>query len=321
MTKLDNFRNRRCLVTGHTGFKGAWLAFWLSELGAEVHGLALEPSTDPALFNELNLGTLLASHRTGDVRNPDAVADVVSRVRPDFVFHLAAQPLVRHSYAQPVETFETNVMGTVHLLEALRRLSKPCSVVVVTTDKCYENLETGQAYREDDALGGHDCYSASKAAAEIVSAAYRRSFFSAPDSAIRIATARAGNVIGGGDWAADRIVPDCIRYLSRGQSIPVRNKNATRPWQHVLEPLSGYLALAAHLSCAPSFPARSPAVASASAFNFGPPNALPTSLVWELAYSEIVFLDIPWESVSSEHLQMAVDDFRRRNRRFGGIDA
>lgn len=270
MAWLDNFHGKRCLVTGHTGFKGSWLAYWLCELGAEVHGLALEPPTEPALFRQLDLGDLLATDQRGDVRDARLVSEAVTRAQPDFVFHLAAQPLVRRSYAQPVETFATNVMGTVHVLESLRNLGTACAAVIVTTDKCYENLETGQAYREDDALGGRDCYSASKAAAEIVSAAYRRSFFAEPSSPVRIATARAGNVIGGGDWAADRIVPDCIRHLSRGEAIPVRNKNATRPWQHVLEPLSGYLALASHLFDEHSHIWQENSETSSAAFNFGP---------------------------------------------------
>lgn len=270
MSALANFRGKCCLITGHTGFKGSWLAFWLCELGAEVHGVALPPATDPALFHQLDLGALIAGDHRGDVRDAGVLGDIMDRVQPDFVFHLAAQPLVRQSYAEPLETFSTNVMGTVHVLEALRSLRKECSVVLVTTDKCYENLETGQAYREEDALGGHDCYSASKAAAEIVAAAYRRSFFAVPSALIRVATARAGNVIGGGDWAMDRIVPDCVRHLSRGEAISVRNKHATRPWQHVLEPLSGYLALSLHLASGNLLPSQKSREASSAAFNFGP---------------------------------------------------
>jgi CDP-glucose 4,6-dehydratase len=270
MNCFAELRGKRCLVTGHTGFKGSWLSFWLCELGAQVHGLALEPATEPALFRQLDLTGMLAGDRRGDVRDSELVTDVVAQIQPDFVFHLAAQPLVRQSYAEPVETFATNVMGTVHVLEALRGLGRKCSVVVVTTDKCYENLESGQAYREDDALGGHDCYSASKASAEIVAAAYRRSFFSGSSELIRIATARAGNVIGGGDWATNRIVPDCMRHLLRGEAIPVRNRYATRPWQHVLEPLSGYLSLALHLASRTSLSPDVSLSPSATAFNFGP---------------------------------------------------
>ena len=255
-----SFAGKRVLVTGHTGFKGSWLCEWLLALGAEVTGLALSPPTQPALFDQLGLAGRLHDRR-GDIRDLAVVGAAVVAARPDFVFHLAAQPLVRLSYAQPVETYSTNVMGTVHVLEAVRQAGIACTVVVVTTDKCYENLEHAHAYREDEPMGGHDPYSSSKGAAELVISAYRRSYFSAPDSPVRLASARAGNVIGGGDWALDRIVPDCIRSLQRGEAIPVRNRHATRPWQHVLEPLGGYLWLAARLAVGREF---------ATAFNFGP---------------------------------------------------
>jgi CDP-glucose 4,6-dehydratase len=199
-------------------------------------------------------------HLVADIRDLERLSGAVRQAQPDFVFHLAAQPLVRQSYAEPRATYEVNVMGTLHLLEALRALEKACAAVMITTDKCYENREWLHGYREEDALGGYDPYSSSKAAAELVISAYRRSFFA--DSPVAIASARAGNVIGGGDWAADRIVPDCIRYLQRGESIPIRNRSATRPWQHVLEPLSGYLLLGARLLEAKS--------ECATAFNFGP---------------------------------------------------
>lgn len=254
------FAGKRVLVTGHTGFKGSWLCEWLLALGADVTGFALPPPTSPALFDQLGLAGRIKDRR-GDVRDLAAVRAAVDAARPDFVFHLAAQPLVRLSYAQPVETYATNVMGTVHLLEAIRLAGIACTVVVVTTDKCYENTERAHAYREDEPMGGHDPYSSSKGATELVVSAYRRSYFSAPDSPVRLASARAGNVIGGGDWALDRIVPDCIRSLQRGETIPVRNRHATRPWQHVLEPLGGYLWLAARLSADRKF---------ATAFNFGP---------------------------------------------------
>lgn len=266
MSFADTFRGKRVLVTGHTGFKGSWLCEWLLGLGARVTGYALPPATGPSLFDQLGLAGRL-DHVEGDVRDLAAVRRVVETTAPDFVFHLAAQPLVRLSYDQPVETYATNVMGTVHLLEALRHLRKACAVVVVTTDKCYENREWVHSYREEDPMGGYDPYSSSKGAAELVVSAYRRSFFVAADSPIRVASARAGNVIGGGDWALDRIVPDCVRSLQRGDVIPVRNKVATRPWQHVLEPLSGYLWLGACLSSPPLSAFSSQLV---SAFNFGP---------------------------------------------------
>lgn len=266
MSFADTYRGKRVLVTGHTGFKGSWLCEWLLGLGANVTGFALPPATQPSLFEQLGLAGRL-DHVVGDIRDRAAVQRVVEQARPDFVFHLAAQPLVRLSYEQPVETYATNVMGTVHVLEALRGLRKPCAVVVVTTDKCYENREWVHSYREEDPMGGYDPYSSSKGAAELVVSAYRRSFFSASDSVVRLASGRAGNVIGGGDWALDRIVPDCVRSLQRGDVIPVRNKIATRPWQHVLEPLSGYLWLGACLS-RPQLSAFSSQLSSA--FNFGP---------------------------------------------------
>ena len=269
-----NFENvyggKRILVTGHTGFKGSWLCEWLLALGAEVHGLALPPPTKPSLFSQLKLAKRIKSHTIGDIRDLATVKNVMRRVKPDFVFHLAAQPLVRLSYEKPVETFDTNVMGTVHVLEAVRQLfckgktSHQCSVVCITTDKCYENKETKRPYKETDPRGGYDPYSCSKGCDELLVASYRRSFFGMPDSPIWVASARAGNVIGGGDWARDRIVPDCMRALMAGEPIPVRNKISTRPWQHVLEPLSGYLTLGAALATRTRFGDY------AGGFNFGP---------------------------------------------------
>lgn len=242
-------RGRRVLVTGHTGFKGSWLTIWLASLGAEVSGLALPPEPGPSFFTDAKLDGLCRSI-LGDVRHLGTIEEVVRGARPEVVFHLAAQPLVRRSYQEPVFTLETNVMGTANVLEAIRRAAQPCAVVVVTSDKCYENREWTFAYRENDQLGGHDVYSASKAATELVVQTYRRSFFPPArltEHRVALASARAGNVIGGGDWAQDRIVPDAIRALSAGQSITLRNPRAVRPWQHVLEPLSGYLLLAARL--------------------------------------------------------------------------
>ena len=263
------WRSKRVLLTGHTGFKGSWLALWLLELGAEVTGVALEPEGSPSLFEQLQLRGRL-HHHPGDIRDPAVLKQAVADTQPEVVLHLAAQPLVRRSYAEPVATWDTNVMGTLHLLEALRTLEHPCTAVLITTDKVYRNNEWLYGYRENDPLGGHDPYSSSKAAAELAISSWRASFCgSAPHQTphLRIASARAGNVIGGGDWAADRIVPDAMRALAAGQSINVRNPAATRPWQHVLEPLGGYLRLAERLSGA-----REPAEAGAlaSAFNFGP---------------------------------------------------
>ncbi len=242
------YRDRRVLVTGHTGFKGSWLSEWLILLGARVTGYSLEPDTEPSMFRQLRLADRL-DHHIGDVRDPVHLRKVLEACRPEVVFHLAAQPLVRRSYADPVTTFETNVMGAVHLLEALRHYEAPCSAVFITSDKCYENSEPhSRAFREEDPMGGVDPYSASKGCAELAIHSYRRSFFSgADDPPVAIASARAGNVIGGGDRATDRIVPDCIRSILSNQPIRVRNRHAIRPWQHVLEPLRGYLMLGHYL--------------------------------------------------------------------------
>lgn len=264
------FHGASVFLTGVTGFKGSWLAEWLLSLGAEVHGYALAPDTEPALFNSLDLRSRIR-FTEGDVRQPEVLARALQAASPDFVFHLAAQPLVRRSYIEPLSTYETNVIGTIHLLEALREFNRPCAAVFITTDKVYENREWLHGYREEDSLGGYDPYSSSKAACEIAIASWRRSFFHAHP--VRIASARAGNVIGGGDWAQDRIVPDSIRSLRQGASIPIRNKTSTRPWQHVLEPLSGYLTLAAALFGPERAGSNSPSpfsASSAAAFNFGP---------------------------------------------------
>jgi CDP-glucose 4,6-dehydratase len=266
MTSLaTSYAGKTVWLSGHTGFKGGWLAAWLIEMGARVHGFALDPPTTPSLFHQIGL-TARLHHEHGDIRDAAAVRRSVARAQPDFVFHLAAQAIVRTSFEEPAETYATNVMGTIHVMEALRTLDKPCAAVLVTTDKCYENREWLHGYREEDPLGGFDPYSSSKGAAEIAIASWRRSFFAGHP--VRIASARAGNVIGGGDWAKDRIVPDCIRALQAGLAVPVRNKIATRPWQHVLDPLSGYLWLGAVLADASLRPF-DPAL-YASAFNFGP---------------------------------------------------
>lgn len=276
-----SYSGKTVLVTGHTGFKGSWLCEWLLELGARVVGAALEPNTTPSLFEQLKLADRMEHHLL-DIRNVEALAELVLRVQPDYVFHLAAQPLVRLSYADPVGTYATNVMGTVHVLEALRRVQdeyrrttgRVCATVMVTTDKCYANREWVHGYREDDPLGGHDPYSSSKAAAELVIASYWKSFFEACEAEgtprVGIASARAGNVIGGGDWAADRIVPDCVRHLQRGEVIRVRNPRAKRPWQHVLEPLSGYLVLAQRQRAALAAQDSEGVGCFCSSFNFGP---------------------------------------------------
>jgi len=253
---------RRVLLTGHTGFKGGWLALWLSRLGAHVTGYALPPQGPPALFHSLDLSQLV-THCEGDIRDLDHLSRVWRDVQPDVVIHLAAQALVRDSYRDPLNTITTNTLGTAHILELARRDPKPVALVLVTSDKCYENFEWERGYAEDDRLGGRDVYSSSKAAAEVLISSYRRSFFA---DRLAPASARAGNVIGGGDWSADRIVPDTIAALGAGREIEVRSPNAVRPWQHVLEPLSGYLLLASRLLDADAAVRQ----ATADAWNFGP---------------------------------------------------
>lgn len=239
------YNGKRVLVTGNTGFKGSWLCNWLVHLGAEVAGFALEPPTDPSLFETSELSNRMCNF-TGDIRNRDSLLKVFREFRPEIVFHLAAQSLVRRSYRNPAETFETNVLGTLNVLECLRVINEVSAAVIITSDKCYRNVEWVWGYRENDMLGGEDPYSGSKGAAEIVTYSYMHSFFKDTNSTA-LATARAGNVIGGGDWAEDRIVPDCVRSWSQGKAVILRNPEATRPWQHVLEPLSGYLWLGSQL--------------------------------------------------------------------------
>ena len=273
MSDTGFWRGKRVLLTGHTGFKGSWLGLWLKEIGAQVSGLSLAPDTDPSLYQLLD-GNPTDERGICDIRDRDAVGKRVRATHPQIVFHLAAQPLVRAGYRDPVGTYETNVQGTANLLDALRDVADLRSIVVVTTDKVYENPENGQAFVETDPLGGHDPYSASKAAAEIVTASYRSSFFAARN--IGVATARAGNVIGGGDWADDRLIPDAIRAWSKGEKLAVRRPAAIRPWQHVLEPLYGYMLLAERLWHEPH---------SVRAMNFGPDHASAASVgdVLELA--------------------------------------
>lgn len=252
------YRGRRVLVTGHTGFKGSWLCFWLNSLGAEVTGLALDPPSEPSHWDLLDLQ--VTDHRA-DVRDEAAVQAVFDAERPEIVFHLAAQPLVRRSYLEPINTWATNVMGTANVLESLRSTPQARAAVVVTTDKCYENREWPWAYRERDRLGGHDPYSASKASAELVAASYRSAFLQQPTSPL-LATARGGNVIGGGDWSEDRLIPDLVRSLIDDETMVLRSPRATRPWQHVLDCLSGYLLVGQQLLAGNS--------SCAEAWNFGP---------------------------------------------------
>lgn len=289
--------DRRVLVTGHTGFKGSWLSIWLNELGAKVTGYALPPATDPSLFQIADVAKRVDSV-FGDVRDLSALKDCVRRSRAEVVIHMAAQSLVRPSYADPVGTYQTNVMGTVNLLEAVRGQPGVKAVVVVTSDKCYENREWLWGYRESDPMGGRDPYSSSKGCAEIVTAAYQSSFFSGAEPAVGISSARAGNVIGGGDWAADRLVPDVITGFANGKSVTIRNPTAIRPWQHVLEPLAGYLTLAEKLFHHPAD--------FSEGWNFGPrdEDAKPVSwLVCRLA--ELWGPDAKWTAASSPEVHEA----------------
>ena len=261
---VKTWHDRRVFLTGHTGFKGSWLALWLSKLGAQVRGYALDPCTKPNLFTLATVGTGVEDIR-GDIRDYAKLEASIIEFRPEVVFHLAAQPLVRRSYADPVGTYSTNVMGTVHVMEAIRKTPSVRAVVCVTTDKCYQNQEWIWPYRENDPLGGYDPYASSKACAEIVSAAYRSSFFpieGLSDHHVAVATARAGNVIGGGDWSEDRLIPDLVRGFRARQPVLIRRPHAIRPWQHVLDPLHGYMMLAQELL---GQPAR-----FASSYNFGP---------------------------------------------------
>jgi CDP-glucose 4,6-dehydratase len=299
---LRIYAGKRVLVTGHTGFKGAWLCEWLLGLGADVHGLAL-PALKPSLFFALELERRM-KHCIEDIRHLSDVQEAVRVMKPDLIFHLAAQALVRVSYREPVQTFATNAIGTAHLLEAVRAANHPCSIVVVTTDKCYANDGRARSFAETDPLGGHDPYSASKAAAEIIVASYRDSYF-VHGTDVALASARAGNVIGGGDWAEDRIVPDSIRALSAGKSIPVRNPDFTRPWQHVLEPLYGYLLLGAKLEAARQSGSPEQIARYAQAFNFGPePSA--NRRVREVVDEILKHWPGSWEQVDQEkHLKEA----------------
>jgi len=261
----DVYKNKKVLVTGHTGFKGSWLSLWLTELGANVIGYSLEPPTQPNLFETLSLNKKLI-HIIGDVRDEKKLSYVFKKYKTEFVFHLAAQPLVRLSYAEPKLTYETNIIGTINVLEAVRKTDSVRVCVVITTDKCYENKEWVYGYREIDPMGGYDPYSSSKACAELVVSAYRNSFFNPKDYGkihnIALSSVRAGNVIGGGDWGEDRLIPDCVKTLSQNKIINIRNPQATRPWQYVLEPLSGYLLLGSKMY--------KDGKRYSSAWNFGP---------------------------------------------------
>ena len=286
------FQNKTVLITGHTGFKGSWLSMWLTSIGAKVIGVALEPPSQPSHFEAVGLIEITDDNRL-DIRNGNDLKEIVSQTQPDFVFHLAAQALVKKSYNDPILTYQTNTLGTLNLLEALRPLKKKCAVVLITSDKCYDNVEWGWGYRETDPLGGPDPYSASKGAAELVIRSHVKSFFP-KDGLVRIAVGRAGNVIGGGDWATDRVVPDCVRSWEKEKAVQLRNIQATRPWQHVLEPLSGYLTLATQLSQNNKL--------HGEPFNFGPP-AHQNHTVLELVQA----MARHWESANWEDISDSLE--------------
>jgi CDP-glucose 4,6-dehydratase len=281
----DFWRGKRVFLTGHTGFKGSWLALWLLDMGAEVSGYALAPATEPNFYDVCGLHKHLETSSIADIRDAPTLADALRVARPEVVLHLAAQALVRYSYLEPAETYATNVMGTVNLLEAVRATSGARSVVNVTTDKCYENREWVWPYRESDPMGGHDPYSSSKACSEIVTAAYRRSYLG--PAGVHLASARAGNVIGGGDWASDRLIPDFLRAIDAGQVLTIRSPLATRPWQHVLEPLSGYLTLAEKLFTV--------GAEYADAWNFGPSDDDARTVQWIVAHLCARTSDAKWQ--------------------------
>ncbi|MDG1737049.1 MAG: CDP-glucose 4,6-dehydratase [Paracoccaceae bacterium] len=284
------YAGKTVLITGHTGFKGSWLSLWLSKLGAKVYGLALDPYSDLSNYNASKLSECLNEDLRVDVTDSEAVCEIIERIKPDFVFHLAAQALVKLSYAEPVPTMLTNAIGSANVLEALRRSNANATVMMITSDKCYDNVEWVWGYRETDRLGGKDPYSASKAMAELAIRSFVDSFFRGRDCNTRVGIARAGNVIGGGDWALDRIVPDCMNAWSKGKIVAIRSPEATRPWQHVLEPLSGYLHQAARLHEADEL--------HGEAYNFGPPAGQDYTVRQLIDQMGKYWEKIRWEDVS-----------------------
>ncbi|MDX8378080.1 MAG: CDP-glucose 4,6-dehydratase [Mariprofundales bacterium] len=292
----DCYRNKTVLLTGHTGFKGSWLALWLQHLGAKVVGLALNPDTSPNHWDLLNDTNNTVDDRRVDIRNTEQIITLCRDIKPDIVFHLAAQALVRRSYKDPITTWQSNVMGTANVLEACRKTESVQAIVVVTTDKCYENKEWHWGYRENDNLGGHDPYAASKAAVELLVGSYRQSFFSGKGTPL-LATARAGNVIGGGDWSEDRLIPDIARSVTFEKTLIIRSPHATRPWQHVLESLSGYLLLGQRLLAGEN--------ALATAWNFGPTQEANLSVQEVLVRMQQVWPQIKWQTDNAEQLHEA----------------
>lgn len=298
-TSLGIYHNKKVLITGHTGFKGSWLTLWLNRLGASVYGYSLAPPTQPSLFELLNLKSLMERHEIADIRNTSCIQKAVRDIKPDIIFHLAAQSKVIDSYYSPKDTVEVNTIGSLNVMEAIRLSGLATALVMVTTDKCYENKEWLYGYRETDSLGGYDPYSASKGAAELLIASWRNSFFNPTQISqhgVRIASARAGNVIGGGDWTAHALVPACVYHLQHHLPIPIRNPMATRPWQHVLEPLSGYLTLGAELLAAEA----QDMAGYCEAFNFGPPVTSNKSVQQVVEKIISIWGEGEWERVASD---------------------
>lgn len=291
----ETFEGKSVFLTGHTGFKGSWLSLWLTQLGAKVYGFSDNEKESRGIFRATGLASCIESHQVGDILDAVFLERCFKQAEPDFVFHFAAQPLVRESYIKPKSTYASNVTGTINLLEILRNNSKPCVAIIVTSDKCYENFETGRSFRETDSLGGHDPYSSSKACCEIIVSSWRNSFFKMDDK-VRIASSRAGNVIGGGDWSKDRLLPDAIRCLSQNEKIPVRNPKSIRPWQHVLDPIHGYLRLAQAIHLSP--PGSEDSLMLCSAFNFGPREESEKT-VKELILEVLKHWEGIWEDVSN----------------------
>ena len=287
MLNNNCFSKKKVLITGNTGFKGSWLSIWLDLLGAKIYGLALHPPTNPSLFEKANLDYIVQNNIT-DIKDTEKVIKTITEIKPDYIFHLAAQPIVSLSYSKTVETWNTNVIGTVNVLESLRLLNNECIGIIITSDKCYENQEWEWGYRENDLLGGADPYSASKGSAELAFSSYQRSFFSNnSDNKIRICSARAGNVIGGGDWADNRIVPDCIKAWIKGNTVDIKSPESTRPFQHVLEPLNGYITLAEKLKLNKKL--------SGHSFNFGPPSNFNYKVIDVVKELSKKWTDASWE--------------------------
>lgn len=304
MMLKETFAGKTVLVTGHTGFKGSWLTAWMQQLGARVVGIALAPPSVPSHFEAAAMGQDMQDLRM-DVRDRRAIEEAIVTARPDFVFHLAAQAIVRHSYADPVATWETNVLGTLHVLEALRKVDNTCTAVLITSDKCYDNVEWVWGYRETDTMGGGDPYSASKGAAELAIKSHIRSYFRPGETKVRVTSARAGNVIGGGDWAADRIVPDCVRAWAAGNPVILRNPHSTRPWQHVLEPLSGYIHLAAELSRRPEL--------HGEPFNFGPSSHVNQTVLQLVQKMALHWENVKWVDASQPGVRLHESNLLKLN--------